>query len=216
MSVLSLFLASIALMQSAAAEESARFQTCLETIETDPAAGYEFGLQWSYQGNRPAARQCTALALIELGQPAEGAARLETLANATDGGSLEQRAVYLTQAGNAWFQAGAPEAAELAFTNALKLSPQDPSLFIDRASARLAEEKFGDAIKDLDTALGLQPGNTTAHQLRAKAYLVLEQFDNAEADVRAAMQAEPENIDILLLRGDVREARRLSEENKIE
>ena len=100
---------SLALLQSTgdliAAEEQARLDACLTRIESDPEEAYEDGLAWLYQGNRPGARQCTALALIALGHPEEGAERLKNLANSTDGGTLEQRAAYLSQAGNAWIEA---------------------------------------------------------------------------------------------------------------
>lgn len=216
MSLISILLASIAVMQTASVDESTRFQTCLETIEGDAEAGYEYGLAWTYQGNRPVARQCTALALVALGQEAEGAARLEELANAVDGGSIQQRTIYLTQAGNAWMQAGAPEAAELALTNALKLAPRDADLLLDRASAKLMQENWTAAVTDLDTALDIKPGNGPAHHLRAEAHFNLNQLEQAQDDVYAAMQADPENIDTLLLRGRVREAQRLSKVIQIE
>ncbi len=216
MSLVSFLIGSIAIMQTASVDEATRFQTCLETIEADAEAGYEYGLAWTYQGNRPVARHCTALALVALGQEAEGAARLEELANAADGGTIQQRAIYLTQAGNAWMQAGAPEAAELALTNALKLAPNDADLLLDRASAKLMQENWTAALPDLDTALTLRPGNGPAHHLRAEAHLNLNQFAQAQDDVAAAIQADPENIDTLLLRGRIREAVRLSKVREVE
>ena len=112
MSILALAVASFALSQSAASatvdtREAERLKACVAKIEVDADEAYEDGLAWTYQGNRPGARQCTALALIALGREDEGAARLEQLANSVDGGTLEQRAEYLTQSGNAWLQAGA-------------------------------------------------------------------------------------------------------------
>ncbi|MAN46718.1 MAG: hypothetical protein GYB49_12855 [Alphaproteobacteria bacterium] len=215
MSLLALATASLFLSQSATARldtrEAERLEACVAKIEVDAEEAYEDGLAWTYQGNRPGARQCTALALIALGRADEGAARLENLANAVDGGTLEQRAEYLTQAGNAWLQAGAPEAAELTLTNALKLKPNVPDLLIDRASAYLLQEKWAEAEADLDKAISLQPGHATAHQFRAEARLNLDKLDPAMADVEAAMAADPENVDTLVLRGRVREAKRLSE-----
>ena len=161
--------------------------------------------------NVPGARQCVALALIALGQEDEGAARLEELANASDGGTMEQRALYLTQAGNAWLVAGAPEAAVVTLTNALKIMPNEPNLLVDRASAQILLGKWPEAIKDLDKALEALPGLAAAHQLRAEARLNMNDLEPALADVKAAMAAEPDNIDTLVLRGRIREAIRLSE-----
>ncbi len=215
MSLLALAVASMALSQSASAtidaREAERLEACVAKIEIDPEEAYEDGLTWTYQGNRPGARQCTALALIALGREDEGAARLEQLANSVDGGTIDQRAEYLIQSGNAWLQAGAPEAAIVTFTNALKLKPDTPDLLVDRASAHLMLGQWSDAKKDLDLALALAPGMAIARQFRAEAHLNLDQLDAAMADVEAAMISDPENIDTLVLRGRVREAIRLSE-----
>ncbi|MEP0313626.1 MAG: tetratricopeptide repeat protein [Hyphomonas sp.] len=214
MSILALAIASLALSQSAGAtieaREADRLEACVAKIEVDPEEAYEDGLAWIYQGNRPNARQCTALALIALGRPDEGAARLEQLANSVDGGSMEQRAEYLIQSGNAWLQAGAPEAAIVTFTNALKLKPGVPDLLVDRASANLMLGNWTEAKEDLDRALTLAPSMAIARQLRAEAHLNLDQLNLAMADIDAAMAVDPENIDTLVLRGRVREALRLS------
>lgn len=210
-----IFLSALFLMQLSPAEQT-RLTHCLDTIQHDAETAYEDGLAWTYEGNRPAARQCVALALIALGHEDEGAARLEDLANATDGGTLEQRGVYLAQAGNAWLQAGAAEAADVTLTNALKLSPDDADLYIDRAGARMILENWDQAIDDLDKALSLKPGYGPAHQLRAEARLNLKSYDLALADIKAAMLAEPDNIDTLVLRGQIREAMRLSDVKQVE
>ncbi|KCZ92774.1 tetratricopeptide repeat protein [Hyphomonas johnsonii] len=219
MSILALAAASYALLQSASAEFAAReadhLEACIARIDEDPEEAYEDALAWNFEGNRPGSRQCVALALIALGQEAEGAARLEELANASDGGTLQQRALYLTQAGNAWLVAGAPEAAVVTLTNALKIQPDDPDLLIDRASARLMLEDWERAKADLDAALELSPGHPAAHQLRAEALLNTGELDLALSDVKASLAAEPANIDTLVLRGRVREAIRLSEVRQI-
>ena len=209
---------SLALLQTTvtgeriAAEEQARLESCLAKIETDPDDAYEDGLAWTYQGNRPGARQCTAMALIALGHPAEGAHRLMSLANATDGGTLEQRAAYLSQAGNAWIEANDPDSALEAFTGALKIAPDAPELLLDRASAHLLLEHYDEAIKDLDAALLLSPDLGDALQMRGAAWLEKGDPDKAMADVTAAMAADPENVETLVLRGRVREALRLQQE----
>lgn len=216
MPLLAATLVSLALMQQTmgdqiAAEEAARLDACLARIETDPDNAYEDGLAWSYQGNRPGARQCTALALIALGHPEEGAARLQSLANATDGGTMEQRAAYLSQAGNAWIQAEDPDAALVAFDGAIKIAPDAPELLMDRATAHLLLEHYDEAIEDLDAALRYTPGLGEAHQLRGQAWLEKGDPDKAMLDVKAAMDADPENVATLVLRGRVREALRIQE-----
>ena len=219
MSTISALFAALALMQVAPlteagkavrAEEADRLATCLDLVETAPEAAYEDALAWLGQGGRPPARHCAAVALIALGHVAEGAARLEALANAPDAGSLEERAHYLALSGNAWLTAGLPDAALVALDNALRLSPDSAGLLKDRASARLALQQWQPAVLDLNSALETIPNDPEALELRARAYLALERFDAALADVNAARLASPDNIDLLVLRGDIREAKRLN------
>lgn len=205
--------AGLSLAQTASADlardEQTRLETCLERIESDPEAAYEDGLAWLGQGSRPPARQCVALALVALGQAEAGAAALEDLANAPDSGSLEQRALYLAQSGNAWLAAGLPRAAETTLTNAVRLSPNDGELHADRAAAYLALERWEEALADLNNSLAIQPSNVGALTLRARAYLELERYNEALSDVDEARLQKPEDIDLLVLRGDIREARRV-------
>ncbi len=219
MSSLPALLSALALMQSAPmteagkavqAEEATRLANCLELVETDPETAYEDGLAWLSAGARPGARHCTAVALIALGHADEGAARLEELANAPDAGGIEERRTYLTKAGSAWLLAGAPDAAIVAIENALKLAPGDPDLLIDRASANLAMEQWQTAVTDLDLVLVDLPANTEALELRARALKELGRYDAALADVNAARSGAPDNIDLLVLRGEIREAARLA------
>ncbi len=188
--------------------EDIRLQACIDKIDRDAANAYEDGVAWlSDSGGLRAAQQCTALALIALGQEAEGAARLEGLANAPNAGSLEQRRIYLAQAGNAWLLAGAPEAAVVTLTNALKLAPQDAELFKDRARAYLAMRKWADAGADLDRAIELSPGNAESYLMRGRALLKLKRYDDALKDAEQAMKQAPKNVDAVVLRGDILEAR---------
>ena len=96
MSILAATAISIAMLQNVSTDfaqrEATRLDACIARIDVDAEEAYEDALAWSFEGNRPGARQCVALALIALGQEAEGAARLEELANATDSGTMEQRA----------------------------------------------------------------------------------------------------------------------------
>lgn len=195
----------------AAQAEQLRLNNCIQRIETDPEGAYEDGLTWSFEGNRPGARYCTALSLIALDQPGEGAARLESLANATDSGNLAERAIYLAQAGNAWINAGAPEAAVIALTNALKLTPRDTAILKDRASAHMLLQDWGNAQVDLDTVISSQSSDGEALRMRASVHRNLENLQSALTDIKAAMAADPQNIDTLVLRGEIREDIRKSE-----
>lgn len=190
--------------QAARAEEQLRLEQCIAKIHEDAAEAYEDGLAWVNEGGRPFARQCTALALVELGLEAEGAVRLEDLANAANGGSIAQRVIYLTQSGNAWLLAGKPEAALVTLDNALRLSPNDPNLFADRASAFIALERWEDAERDLDFALQSLARDDAVLRMRAEARLQLGDLVGARRDMRDAMAIDGRNIQTLNLRGRIR------------
>ena len=222
MSLISVFLVSLgAVLQPAPVsaagqaielEETARLERCVETMQTDPETAYENGLAWLGNGNRPKARHCVALSLVELGLFAEGATRLESLANAPDAGDLEARALFHAQAGSAYLLGDLPAAALVAIDNALKVRPGDTGLLLDRGTAHAALSNWDLAISDLNRVIADRPGDVDALTLRARAFLGDERFPEALADVSAARQLDPDAIDLLVLRGDIREARRLADE----
>ncbi len=73
-------------------------------------------------------------------------------------------------------------------------------------------EKWQPAIDDLDRALATYPNDIEALQLRARAHLNLDNLQLAESDMSRALLLDNRNIDTLVLRGDIREAKRLAEE----
>lgn len=190
-------------------DEGRKLQACFDQIDRDPELAYQDGLTWMSRGNRPAARHCTALALIAMGEEAEGALRLEELANAPDAGGIDERGVYLAQSGNAWLLAGMPDEAIVTLTNAMKLRPSDGELYMDRARAHVMKKSWADAEKDLDTAISRSSGEAEAYRLRGHARLKLNRLAEAWSDVEAAMRLAPTDVKVVVLRGDVREAMRL-------
>lgn len=192
------------------ADDRARLQACIDKIETDPEEAYEDGLAWLSEGSRPPARHCRALALVALGQFEDAASRLESLAAAPDAGSLDQRALYMSQASSAWLQARRFQEAVVSLTEAIRLRPSETAFYIDRALANIALENFIPAREDLNEALGRQPDNSDAYRLRAQVSLEEKKFSAALDDIESALGIDPSNVDIALLRGEIREAIRLN------
>jgi tetratricopeptide (TPR) repeat protein len=191
----------------AAPSELERHKACILKIDTDAKGAYEDALQWmTASGDRPAARHCAALALIELGQPAEGAIRLEDLANAGDSGSIDERGVYLAQAGNAWLIARNADAAIVALTNALKLKQNDSELLKDRARAFIMKKEWEDAGADLDAANNFTPRDAETLRLRATVLKELKRYDEAWGDISTAMAIAPTDVKNVVARGDLRVA----------
>lgn len=205
-----LALALAAAPSAFAQTEKERLEQCIAQIDKDAEVAYQDGLSWLSRGNRPGARQCTALALIALGQEAEGAARLEELANAPDGGSEQERGVYLAQSGNAWLMAGLPNEAVVTLTNALKIRPDDGELYKDRARALVTLKKWDEARRDLNTAIQLSAGDAEAYRMRGHTLLKLGKLVDAWTDVETAMSLAPTDVNVVVLRGDVREAMRVA------
>ena len=191
--------------------EQERLETCLTKSESSPSEAYEDSLAWLSNGNRPKARYCNAVALMAMDRLEEGAALLEALATAPDPIELEDRRLYLAQAGNAWLAANYPDAAIVALTDALKRDADDPKIYKDRAAAYLAVERWVEGVEDLDTALLLSPNDPEAFTLRAQAHLAQDRLRDAKADMEQALIYDPENLDILVLRGRIREAIRLAD-----
>lgn len=194
------------------AEEQARLEACLTKIDDSPEEAYEDGLAWVAEGSRPPARHCRALALVALEQYEVGAAQLEALAAAPDAGSLDQRALYLSQASSAWLQAGAFEAAIVTLSEALRLRPNETNFLVDRALARIALRHYLEARDDLNTALAQEPSNSDALQLRAEVNLQEDRLNDALDDIESALLIDPVNVDVALKRGEIREAIRLENE----
>src|SRR5262249_33695477 len=131
------------------------YRSCVMAIDSDAENAFELALTWRDQGGGLPAERCAALALIALDSPGEAASRLDALARRPNAGTLTERASLLGQSGNAWLLAGQPQSAEAAFSAALKLSPRDAEIWVDRARARAALQNWTDAEADLTNALSL-------------------------------------------------------------
>ncbi len=218
MSLTALALVMMPLSQSASAdiarEEQARLNQCLQILDSAPLEAYEDSLAWlANGGNRPKARYCNAMALLALDELEEAAARLEALATAPDPMTLEERARFMAQAGNAWLTANYPDAAITALSESIRIQPDDMDVYKDRAAAYLALEQWPEGVDDLNRVLERMPMDPEALRMRARAHLATENLNAAQADVQESLEGDPTNLDTLVLRGEVREAIRLSREN---
>lgn len=185
------------------AEES-RYQACLDRTGPQPQQALEQAQEWEKQGGGLAARHCQALALIGLKRYGDAAARLEEIARQPSMGSGEVRAELLDQAGNAWILANEPKKAYAVLDAALKLSPDNAELFIDRARARAMTKDWRGAIMDLSTALSLDPAREEAYVFRASALRQSGDLKRALEDVETALALNDKDADALLERGAIR------------
>lgn len=193
------------------ADEQKRLEACLKRQDEDPEEAYEDALAWQQEGATANARYCVARALITLEEYEEGAIRLEELAvSRTLAIAVEDRALFMAQAGNAWLLAGLPEEAIVALSEALRFNQFSAELYQDRARAFLMQQKWVEGEADLDQALSIQPGDLQSYILRGRTRLAQERLDEAWADVEQGMAIDISNVELLVLRGDVREAQRVA------
>jgi tetratricopeptide (TPR) repeat protein len=191
--------------------ETERYLACLDRVETEPEEAFEDALTWRMHGGGWPARHCEARALIASGDVSGGAAMLEALASETRPGSDEQmRVSQLFEAGNAWLDYGQPADARRAYDAGLALFPDDRGLLAGRARASADLEDWDALAADGDQLIALSPASADGWHFRAQARLEQGDLDGSEADMNEARQRAPEQIEILVLRGRIIEARRLA------
>ena len=182
------------------------YQDCINAIAKKPDDAFEMAMAWRDHGGGIPAERCAALALISLDEPGEAATRLDDLAQRKDAGSAGLRASLLGQAGNAWLLASQPENAEEAFSAALKLTSQDPELWVDRARARAARADWANAETDLTVALGLDKSKPETFVLRASARNAQGNKEGYKSDIDSALAINPKFPDALVERGAIKAA----------
>ncbi|MGB0681553.1 MAG: hypothetical protein ACPGOV_02545 [Magnetovibrionaceae bacterium] len=187
----------------ARAEETSdpeRYAACLEEASVNPKQAFETATAWAGLGGREPAEHCAAIALLNLGQYAVAADRLESLAVSGPGG-LELQVSLLGQAAQAWLLAGRPNRSEATLSEALKAGGPEPGLLIDRAQARAAMDLYDLAIEDLDLAIDLAPLRADAFVFRASAHRLSGNNTKAWEDVERALKLDIVHPEGLLERG---------------
>ncbi|MGY6662337.1 MAG: tetratricopeptide repeat protein [Glycocaulis sp.] len=188
--------------------EQAQYEACLNLINENPEAAYEEGLAWRAQGGSWPAMHCIALSQVALGQYGIAARRLESTAEGAVVATDETRAIMFGQAGDAWLAANEPANAERAFRRGRDFGPGDAGLALGVAEAAILRESWANAQTAAGDAIGLDAGLARGWQIRAQAHLEQGNLDAASADLNEALARDGENIEALVLRGRIAEARR--------
>ncbi len=177
---------------------------CVMEAETNPQAALAHAKQWSNSGGGFEADHCAAMALFDMGQYAEAARLFEKLARDMGFVSFVDQAHVYDQAGQAWLVANQPAAAKADFDAAVRLTPSDPDLLIDRAEALAAAKEYWAAIDDLNRASDLAPRKAEIYVYRAAAYRALDALPLARQDIDYNLKLLPNNPVGLLERGNIR------------
>lgn len=179
-------------------------ERCFALLRSDAEEAHAEATAWEAAGGGEAARQCSALARLALGDPAGAAAQLERIAIESLA-SRTARATVFAQAGQAWLMAGDAGRAVGAVSLALAQTPDDTELLIDRAVALGILGRYGEAAADLNDALAREPERAEALVLRAAAWRQLERAEAALRDIERALTLAPDNAEALLERGILRQ-----------
>jgi tetratricopeptide (TPR) repeat protein len=102
----------------------------------------------------------------------------------------------LIQAGNAE-EKNNPNGAIAAYSQILKLRPDDEPILVDRANAYSDKKDYAHAIADFAEALRLKPGDAMAHNNRGTVYLGRRDYAGALADFDAAVRLNPDYLEAL-------------------
>jgi tetratricopeptide (TPR) repeat protein len=185
-----------------------RYRACLERVSGDAAEAYEDAMAWRAQGGGWAAEHCAGLAQIAEGWSSTGAARLRATAEGATSASDMSRAILFGQAGDGYMRARQFDEAASAFARGLDFAPSDAGLARGLADAAYARRDLAGAVAAADAALAINPGEPATLGVRAAARLEMGEFDAAAADLTEALASDPENVELLVLRGRLNEARR--------
>lgn len=207
-----LLVSAPALAQSdAQLAESQRYLDCLDQVAIAPEEALEDALSWRNDGGGWPARHCHARSLAALGESEAAALHLENIASEPRPGMLtHERLGIWMEAGALWMQIEAYEAAILAYSSALALDAMNSGALAGRALAYSGLGEWEDAAADAQRLTAGNADHATGWRLLAEAQLEMGDLDAASAAIIRALQQEPANIDTLVLRGRINEARRLA------
>lgn len=119
-------------------------------------------------------------------------------------------------AGNKAYAEGRSAEAIEHYSRALAMASHSPTydaiLYSNRGQAHLHERRYGEALSDLNKAIGLDPRYAKAYIKRAAAHSGLEEYQEAVDDLEKARELDPENSDIRRklqeAQGDLRRSKR--------
>lgn len=187
--------------QAEAATEAVkqRYRDCMQLARTDPLEGQALADAWIAEGGGGPAEHCRGVVDATLGRYEEAAGRFAELADSIP--ESDQRARLLGQSGQAWMLAGNLDKAYEQQTRAVTLRPEDPDLLVDRSLILASQERYWEAVDDLNRVLDLRPDHPEALIFRAASYRLLGVVELAGEDIARALTLVPDHPEALLERG---------------
>ena len=103
---------------------------------------------------------------------------------------------------NAYMATPYAGAAIAAFTEALRLAPNQPDCLAGRAVAHLARNEPDKAIEDLGTAIGIGPARSDFFATRGDAWVMKGEYHKAIQDINEAIRLDPQDAEYDLDRSE--------------
>jgi tetratricopeptide (TPR) repeat protein len=175
---------------SAFAEEDIRqhLKECLKKADNLPDMAAADADTWFKHGGGDAARLCRATAQFNRNEFAKSAQDFSALADTRK--DPKRAALLHAQAGLAWMRAKSFKRAEAEYEAGLRKEPDDPDIWVDRATERAAAQRYWDAIADLNKALDIMPDMPEALRLRGQVWYKLGVASSAKSDFERAVAVE--------------------------
>lgn len=206
--ILSLLLAPGMAAAQAAPESPINYDACVALVESDASAALDMaGSLKRQRGDAEAGGvHCEALALMELGRPAEAGDAFFDLAERLLRADDALRSDVYAQAGDAWALGGEFKPAIRAYDNAIARMPESAPFYQGRARVKALAGEWEGAREDAAEALAIDPNFPAAMLIRAAANRTLGYPRAALVDANNAVELNPHNLDALLERGLVHKA----------
>ncbi|XP_010938344.1 uncharacterized protein [Elaeis guineensis] len=113
-----------------------------------------------------------------------------------EGGAPAGGGASLKDHGNEFFKAGNYLKAAALYTQAIKLEPNNPTLYSNRAAAFLHLVKLNKALCDAEMTITLNPQWEKGYFRRGCVLEAMERYDDAVAALQVALQYNPQSVEI--------------------
>lgn len=178
------------LFSFALAETDQNLTRCLHRAEQSPDYAVAEAQAWLKKGGGDQAKVCHAFAQFHRGEFEAAASEFAFLAAKKEKGNPSQSVSFHTQAGLSAMRAGNFKMAEAEYSAALRIEPHDPDIWLDRATLLAGNERYWEALEDVNRALEIMPDMPEAIKLRAQVRTKLGQKSAAISDFEYARSIE--------------------------
>lgn len=183
--------------------DPASYEACVALVENDATAALDMAKALKHQRGETEAggTHCEALALMQLGRPADAGKAFFNLAERLLRADDALRSDIYAQAGDALVLAEEYDLAIRAYDNAIARTPDKPDFYEGRARVKALAGKWEGARDDAAAALAHDPNFAAALLIRSAANRTLGHPRAALVDANHAVDLNPHNLDALLERG---------------